>query len=51
MSKPRNGLIGFVTILYKAEQKTDVVINNSELNERQIKAIEYVKEHGKITNG
>ncbi|MCG2760465.1 MAG: hypothetical protein L6407_04555 [Candidatus Delongbacteria bacterium] len=41
---------GFVTILYKAEQKPDTIINKSELNARQIKAIEYVKEHGKITN-
>ncbi len=41
---------GFVSILQKA-QKQIAVINETKLNDRMLKAIEYVKEHGKITNG
>ncbi|HAQ62293.1 TPA: hypothetical protein DCR49_09920 [Candidatus Delongbacteria bacterium] len=41
---------GFVSILQKA-QKQIAVINEAKFNDRMLKAIEYVKEHGKITNG
>ena len=40
---------GFVTCFKKAVT-TEEKVEEIELNERQIKAVEYIKEHGHITN-
>jgi ATP-dependent DNA helicase RecG len=44
-----NHQAGFMSMLTKASPEP-LTLNKIKLNERQIKAVEYVKEHGSITN-
>jgi len=40
----------FTVILYNRQERPPIPVGEPPMNERQLKALQYVREHGRITN-